>query len=63
MVPFASPVEVFLPCWPWGAYLGEGALENGVDACVSSWQRVAPNTVPTMAKMAGNYLSGMLIKM
>jgi branched-chain amino acid aminotransferase len=63
MVPFASPVEVFLPCWPWGAYLGEGALENGVDACVSSWQRVAPNTLPTMAKMAGNYLSGMLIKM
>jgi len=63
MVPFASPVEVFLPCWPWGAYLGEGALENGVDACVSSWQRVAPNTIPTMAKMAGNYLSGMLIKM
>lgn len=63
MVPFASPVEVFLPCWPWGAYLGEGALEKGVDACVSSWQRVAPNTLPTMAKMAGNYLSGMLIKM
>ena len=36
MVPFASPVHVYLPCWPWGAYLGEGALENGVDACVSS---------------------------
>jgi branched-chain amino acid aminotransferase len=63
MVPFASPVEVFLPCWPWGAYLGEGALENGVDAGVSSWNRVAPNTIPTMAKMAGNYLSGMLVKM
>ncbi len=63
MVPFASPVEVFLPCWPWGAYLGEGALENGVDACVSSWNRVAPNTIPAMAKIAGNYLSGMLVKM
>ena len=63
MVPFASPIEVFLPCWPWGAYLGEGALENGVDAGVSSWNRVAPNTIPTMAKMAGNYLSGMLVKM
>lgn len=63
MVPFASPVHVYLPCWPWGAYLGEGALENGVDACVSSWQRVAPNTIPAIAKVAGNYLSGQLIKM
>ncbi len=63
MVPFDSPVEVYLPCWPWGAYLGEGALENGVDACVSSWHRMAPNTVPSMAKIAGNYLGGQLIKM
>jgi branched-chain amino acid aminotransferase len=63
MVPFDSPIEVYLPCWPWGAYLGAGALENGVDACVSSWHRVAPNTVPAMAKVAGNYLSGQLIKM
>jgi branched-chain amino acid aminotransferase len=63
MVPFASPVEVYLPCWPWGTYLGDGALETGVDVCVSSWNRVAPNTLPAMAKMAGNYLSGMLVKM
>jgi len=63
MVPFASPVNVYLPCWPWGAYLGEGALENGVDACVASWNRVAPNTIPAMAKIAGNYLGGQLIKM
>jgi len=63
MIPFASPVEVYLPCWPWGAYLGEGALENGVDACVSSWNRVAPNTIPAGAKVAGNYLSGQLVKM
>ncbi len=63
MVPFDSPVEVYLPCWEWGAYLGEGALEAGVDACVSSWNRMAPNTIPAMAKMAGNYLSGQLIKM
>jgi branched-chain amino acid aminotransferase len=63
MVPFDSPVEVYLPCWPWGAYLGEGALENGVDACVSTWARVAPNTIPSMAKVAGNYLSGQLVKM
>jgi branched-chain amino acid aminotransferase len=63
MVPFGSPIEVYLPCWPWGTYLGDGALENGVDACVSTWNRVAPNTLPSMAKMAGNYLSGMLVKM
>ena len=63
MVPFESPVEVFLPCWPWGAYLGDDALEKGVDACVASWHRVAPNTIPAIAKIAGNYLGGQLIKM
>ncbi|HEY0930574.1 MAG TPA: branched-chain amino acid transaminase [Gemmatimonas sp.] len=63
MVPIGSPVEVYLPCWPWGAYLGDEALDAGVDACVSSWQRVQPNTIPAMAKIAGNYLSGQLIKM
>lgn len=63
MVPFASPVEVYLVCWPWGTYLGEGALENGVDACVSSWARPAPNTYPAMAKVAGNYLGSQLAKM
>jgi len=63
MVPFDSPVETYLPCWPWEAYLGHGALENGVDACVSTWHRVAPNTIPAGAKVAGNYLGGQLIKM
>lgn len=63
MVPFDSPVEVFLPCWPWTDYLGAGALERGVDACVASWNRVAPNTIPAIAKIAGNYLGGQLIKM
>ena len=63
MVPFDSPIEVYLSCWAWGTYLGEGALEQGVDACVSSWHRMAPNTIPSMAKIAGNYLSGQLIKM
>lgn len=63
MLPVESPVHVFIPCWEWGAYLGAEALEKGVDACVSSWQRVAPNTIPAMAKIAGNYLSGQLIKM
>jgi branched-chain amino acid aminotransferase len=63
MVPLGAPVETYIPCWPWGTYLGEGALENGVDACVSSWHRMAPNTTPSMAKVAGNYLGGQLIKM
>lgn len=63
MVPFDSPIEVYLPCWPWGAYLGADALEKGVDACVASWNRVAPNTIPAIAKIAGNYLGGQLIKM
>jgi branched-chain amino acid aminotransferase len=57
------PVETYLICWPWGAYLGEGALERGVDVCVSSWQRPAPNTFPALAKAGGNYLSSQLIKL
>lgn len=63
MAPYDSPIEVYVPCWPWGAYLGDEALAAGVDACVSSWSRMSPNTVPSLAKIAGNYLSGQLIKM
>jgi branched-chain amino acid aminotransferase len=61
--PAASPIESYIVCWPWGAYLGDGALERGVDVCVSSWQRPGPNTHPVMAKAGGNYLSSQLIKM
>lgn len=57
-----SPLETYVPCWPWGTYLGDGALEKGVDACVSSWQRAQPNTFPMMAKAAGQYLNGQLMK-
>jgi branched-chain amino acid aminotransferase len=63
MLPKDSPIETFLATWPWGAYLGAGALENGVDVCISSWTRPAPNTFPTMAKAAGHYNNGQLIKM
>ncbi|HEX6938772.1 MAG TPA: branched-chain amino acid transaminase [Longimicrobiales bacterium] len=63
MVPHASPVEVYIACWPWGTYLGDGALENGVDVCVSSWHRPAPDTHPVLAKAAGNYLNSMLAKL
>ena len=54
-------VDVAVAAWEWGAYLGAEGLEKGVDVCISSWQRVAPNTIPAMAKAGGNYLSGQLI--
>lgn len=55
------PVDTVIAAFPWGAYLGEEGLEKGVDVCVSSWFRMAPNTAPTAAKMGGNYLSSYLI--
>ena len=61
--PFNSPVDVMIAVWRWGKYLGDEALESGVDVCVSSWNRMAPNTFPAMAKATGNYLNSALIKM
>jgi branched-chain amino acid aminotransferase len=61
--PFKSPVDVVIAVWQWGQYLGEDAVQKGVDVCVSSWNRMAPNTFPAMAKATGNYLNSMLIKM
>jgi branched-chain amino acid aminotransferase len=55
------PLDVAVAAWQMGAYLGEGVLDQGIDACVSSWQRFAPNTIPAGAKAGGNYLSGQLI--
>lgn len=63
MLPHESPIETFIACWPWGTYLGDGALERGVDVCTSSWARPAPNTFPTLAKAAGHYNNAQLIKM
>jgi branched-chain amino acid aminotransferase len=63
VMPLKNPVEVMVAAIEWGAYLGAEALENGVDVAVSSWQRVAPNTLPAMAKAGGNYLSSQLIVM
>jgi len=60
--PLGSPVEVAIMVWDWGKYLGQEALDAGVDVCVSSWTRMAPNTLPAMAKSAGNYLNSQLIK-
>ena len=56
-----TPIDVAVAAWGMGPYLGADALEQGIDACVSSWQRFAPNTIPAGAKAGGNYLSGQLI--
>ena len=61
--PFTCPVEAAILVWEWGAYLGEEALEKGVDVQVSSWARPAPNTFPAMAKSTANYANSQLIKM
>ncbi len=61
--PPGHPVDVAVAAWEWGAYLGADALEKGVDVCISSWQRAAPNTIPTLAKAGGNYLSSTLISL
>jgi branched-chain amino acid aminotransferase len=58
-----NPIEVYLACWEWGKYLGEEALAEGVDVCVSSWNRLAPNTLPALAKAGANYMNSQLIKM
>lgn len=61
--PFNSPTEVYICNYAWGKYLGKGSVEDGVDVCVSSWTRLAPNTMPAMAKAGANYMNSQLIKM
>ena len=61
--PFKCPVEAAILTWHWGTYLGEDALEKGVDVQVSSWARRAPNTFPAMAKSTANYANSQLIQM
>jgi len=61
--PAGNPIEVYLACWYWGRYLGDEAVKSGVDVCVSSWTRPAPNTLPQMAKAAANYMNSQLIRM
>ena len=61
--PFNSPVEVMVAVWEWGAYLGEEAITKGVDVKVSTWTKIAPNTLPTMAKAGANYMNSQLAKM
>lgn len=61
--PLSSPIDIYMACWPWGAYLGPEALSKGVDVGVSSWTRIAPNTLPAMSKAAANYMNSQLIRM
>jgi branched-chain amino acid aminotransferase len=60
--PAACPVDVCIAAWKWGKYLGPEALEQGVDVRVSSWNRMAPNTFPALAKATGNYMNSILIR-
>jgi len=59
----SNPVDTYIACWEWGKYLGEEALAHGVDVCVSSWTRIAPNTLPALAKAGANYMNSQLIRM
>jgi branched-chain amino acid aminotransferase len=61
--PLPNPVDVAVMVWEWGTYLGADALEQGVDVCVSSWNRMAPNTFPSLSKTSGNYANAALIRM
>ena len=61
--PLTCPVEFVIAVWEWGQYLGDEALRKGVSVCTSSWNRVAPNTLPFLAKAGGNYLNSQLVRM
>lgn len=61
--PLNSPLEVVIAAWEWGSYLGQEALEKGVDVGISTWRRMAPNTLPNMAKAGANYMNSQLVKM
>jgi branched-chain amino acid aminotransferase len=61
--PLKNPIDVYIACWSWGKYLGDKALSEGVDVCISSWNRFAPNTLPALAKAGANYMNSQLIKM
>jgi len=61
--PMNNPVDAAIAVWDWGSYLGADAMEKGIAVCVSSWTRPSPNSVPTVAKVGGNYINSQLIKM
>lgn len=61
--PLNNPIDAYVAAWEWGKYLGEEALETGIDVCVSSWTRITSNSMPAMAKAGANYMNSQLIKM
>ncbi|HEX8423538.1 MAG TPA: branched-chain-amino-acid transaminase, partial [Pyrinomonadaceae bacterium] len=61
--PFPNPLDCYIGAWDWGKYLGDEAIELGVDVCVSTWNRLTPNSMPAMAKSGANYMNSQLIKM
>ncbi len=61
--PSNNPIDTVIAVWDWGQYLGHEAVQDGIDVCVSSWRRPAPDTFPTMAKTGGNYMNSQLIKL
>ena len=61
--PLNNPIDSYVAAWQWGKYLGEEALETGIDVCVSSWTRISSNSMPAMAKAGANYMNSQLIKM
>ena len=63
VLPKNNPIETYIACYPWGRYLGEEAVAEGVDVCVSSWTRIAPNTLPALSKAGANYMNSQLIRM
>lgn len=60
--PLGCPVDVAIAVWEWGVYLGQNALTDGIDVCISTWNRPAPNTLPAMAKAGGNYVLSAMMK-
>src|SRR4029078_4330833 len=61
--PFPNPIACYIGAWDWGKYLGDEAIEQGVDVCVSTWNRLTANSMPAMAKSGANYMNSQLIKM
>lgn len=61
--PMGCPVEVVIAAWEWGRYLGKNAMDEGVDVCVSTWNRISPNTLPSVSKASANYMNSQLVRM
>ncbi len=61
--PIGTPIDVMVAAYPWGKYLGDDALNKGVSVKIGTWARMAPNTLPAMAKAGGNYLNSQLLKL